>query len=81
MPAFSSFPTMFSKDPFLSVVKSCHYVEKGWTVFPLKFQLKGFVPLTTEKWGYKEQNRGTKQELVGTQEDIDKVIKLIINEN
>ena len=31
------------------------------SVFPVKFQLMGFVPLTTEKWGYKEQNRGTKQ--------------------
>ena len=25
------------------------------TVFPMKFQLRGFVPLTTEKWGYKEK--------------------------
>ena len=33
------------------------------SVFPVKFQLKGFVPLTTEKWGYKEQNMGTKQSL------------------
>ena len=30
-------------------------------VFPVKFQLRGFVPLTPEKWGYKEKNRGTKQ--------------------
>ena len=30
-------------------------------VFPVKFQLWGFVPLTTKKWGYKEKNRGTKQ--------------------
>ena len=31
------------------------------TVFPVKFQLGGFcVPLTTEKWGYREKNRGTK---------------------
>ena len=30
------------------------------TVFPVKFQLKGFVPPTTEKWRYKEKNRGTK---------------------
>ena len=26
-------------------------------VFPVKFQLMGFVPLTTEKWGYKEKIR------------------------
>ena len=31
------------------------------SVFPVKFQLRGFVPLTPEKWGYKEKNRGTKQ--------------------
>ena len=31
-----------------------------WTVFPLTFQLGGFVHLTSEKWGYKKQNRGTK---------------------
>ena len=31
------------------------------TVFPVKFQLKGIVSFTTEKWGYKEKNRGTKQ--------------------
>ena len=39
----------------------------------------GFVPLTTEKWGYKEQNKyGYKtEELVRTQEDFNKVIKLI----
>ena len=24
-------------------------------VFPVKFQLMGFVPLTTAKWGYKEK--------------------------
>ena len=30
-------------------------------VFPVKFQLRGFAPLSTEKWGYKEQNGGTKQ--------------------
>ena len=32
-----------------------------YTVFPVKFHFLGFVPLTTEKWGYKEKNRGTKQ--------------------
>ena len=32
-----------------------------YPVFPVKFQLGGFVPLTTEKWGYKEKNKGTKQ--------------------
>ena len=32
-----------------------------YAVFPVKFQLRGFVPLTPEKWGYKEKNRGTKQ--------------------
>ena len=31
------------------------------SVFPVKLQLRGFVPLTTEKWGYKEKNMGTKQ--------------------
>ena len=36
-----------------------HWDRKA--VFPVKFQLSGFVPLTTEKWGYKEKNRGTKQ--------------------
>ena len=42
-------------------------------VFRVKFQIKGFcVPLTTEKLGYKEQNRGTKQKnWIWTQEDID----------
>ena len=37
---------------------NCHI---KYTVFPVKFQLRGFVPLTPEKWGYKEKNRGTKQ--------------------
>ena len=27
-------------------------------VFPVKFQLKGFVPLTNEKWGYKKKQEG-----------------------
>ena len=36
-------------------------VTASCTVFPVKFQLRGFVPFTTEKWGYKEKNRGTKQ--------------------
>ena len=31
------------------------------SVFPVKFQIRVFLPLCTEKWGYKEQNRGTKQ--------------------
>ena len=50
------------------------------SVFPVKFQFRGFVPLTIEKWGYKEQNKGYKTEkLVWTLEDrsINKVIKLI----
>ena len=28
------------------------------SVFPVKFQLRGFVPLTTEKWGCKEKKIG-----------------------
>ena len=35
---------------------------------PNEISSKGLVPLTTEKWEYKEQNRGTKQELAQTQE-------------
>ena len=31
------------------------------TAFPVKFQLRGFVPLTTEKWGYKEKTVWTQQ--------------------
>ena len=38
------------------IIDSDHFA-----VFPVKFQLWGFVPLTTKKWGYKEKNRGTKQ--------------------
>ena len=47
----------------MSNLSFSHGVFKGlvWPVFPVKFQLWGFVPLTTEKWGYKEKNRGTKQ--------------------
>ena len=29
LPSFSFFPTMFPKDPFLMVVKTLDYVEKG----------------------------------------------------
>ena len=39
-------------------------------VFPLTFQLGGFVPLTSEKWGYKKQNRGTKRTTSITQKKI-----------
>ena len=31
------------------------HLAKDMAVFPVKFQLRGFVPLTPEKWGYKEK--------------------------
>ena len=36
--------------------------NKDMISVPSEFLTQGFcVPLTTEKWGYKGQNRGTKQ--------------------